>query len=542
MNKTILINGAIRDTSELHLILDYILYHIDRNKVEIDVLVSTWKNDINQHNKFIRYFHKRNVKFIGSPELDITGPANIYRQWRTIEAGLNYIDDDKLVLKGRTDKFLLRKDIIRSFIESKFQSNCLDQLSKHTLAVEHFSTSLPFMAKDMIFLGTVSAIRKILHFSVRTKYLADHIYNGIGPECFLWLELASNNNILMQLVQNTDLRFVSNDIIEKGLPLAIKESKKDIIYLYNEWIKTFDENLCFISDVLQCKEVEPFLVNEGSYKYEIGDRSSYEQVKLLISKESPVQITLSDIGIEKKYFTDDKAQEDEDIEHPFKDIKQEIRDDDITANIVLIRDKIIKKELYSANPDTASLKDALHWNIRQRHRDTIDMVYDWIEKNDSRKLLYISKEDIVFVIERSFDFFCFSNDFESIDKSILNFTKYFKSSASLSTRVAEHFFRINKKLRALYWFIKSYRIKNDSLGVNHGLGCTLLDLGLPGFACIFLRKAYAIAPHDQTVIFTSFRANLKSKNFKESNMYKGLLKGQLYTEAVKIDNMTNTSS
>ncbi|EOI7387734.1 hypothetical protein OZ803_004115, partial [Yersinia enterocolitica] len=202
MRKVILLNGAIRDTEEFILIIDYILYKKSLIKEDVDIIISTWHEDINNNIDLFTWIVSKGIRVVGSGNIDIGGPANIFRQWRTLDAGLSIIPQESYILKGRTDKFLLRKDAIDAFLQVDLNSpEIIFTIENNQLAVEHVSISLPFMAKDMIYLGTREAMRKVVHYSVRTQYTADHIFNGIGPECFLWLESCSLDPLVMSLIQ-----------------------------------------------------------------------------------------------------------------------------------------------------------------------------------------------------------------------------------------------------------------------------------------------------------------------------------------------------
>ncbi len=498
--------------------------------------MSTWQQDIQKYNTLVNHFNGKGVKFIAVPDLDEGGPANIYRQWRTMEAGLCYIPSDAIVLKGRTDKFLLRKDIISAFINNDFRVDGLDRLNKDILAVEHISTSLPFMAKDMIFLGTASAIRKILHYSVRTKYVADYIYNGIGPECFLWLELAKQNNEVMQLIQKLDFRFISNHVIEQHLLESIDTIDNNILFLYHKWIEVFEQNLCFISDILMCDEKVSWVIDEGIWKYIIGDRTSYNQLKSLMLTKQPEHPQLSQSeNLNGVFLYQNNNSEEITVEHPFESIQEEIRQDysPQMSDVVLIRSRLIDQELSKQVPHPKNLEDALHWNIRQRDRNTLQMAYQWMMNNDSN-LKYITLDNQIFVLERMLDFFTFSNNQIAIDNTIKSLPKLFKATSLLKTRVAEYYFRHQKLWKALYWFYMAYVENKKDLGINHGLGCTLLDLKLPRIAIKYLKQAHNTAPFDQTAIFTLFRATVETKNFNEANKLKALLNGNLLIEANNI--------
>jgi hypothetical protein len=542
MKKTILLTGAIRDIEEFHLIVDCILHKIRKYGATAEVIVSTWHEDICERQPFFSWLTRQGVRIIGSSSIDEGGPANVFRQWRTLEAGLSHIDENHMVLKGRTDKFLLRKDVIDAFLRASDDSPLLTRLAENgQLALEHISLSLPFMAKDMVYLGTVSAMRQILHYSVRTKYCADHIFNGIGPECFLWLEFCKSSQDVMSLIQKVDLRAVSNLVMSGGMVDKFDWSQLDphVVALYRRWFETFDMHFTFLTDVLGCNPVPSWPIDEGSWRYQIGDRKEYEQLKQWLAIYPPVSGPLipdaSFLNSTREYYGNVV-----DAVEPalaFANYLDDIRSNDERrfSDIVLLRQAVIERELANAEPDKTALVNALHWNIRQRDRNTLMMVYDWL-MSDALECAYLSENDQIFVIERVVDLFTFSGNNSAIEKTIIRLPWMFKGSASLRTRVAEYHFTHRRLYRALYWFILSYRQNHNELGVNHGLGCTLLDLGFPRIALRYLRRAHAIAPADQTASFTLIRALNACAHRGEGLVLLAQLTGELRSEAERILN------
>lgn len=543
MKKTILLNGAIRDIEEFHLIIDYILYKINKYSANVEIVVSTWHDDIANRQPFFSWLVQRGIRVIGSASIEDGGPANIFRQWRTLEAGLSYIDESSVVLKGRTDKFLLRKDVIDSFLLSSDSSPQLNELlASNKLALEHISLSLPFMAKDMVYLGSVSAMRRILHYSVRTKYCADHIFNGIGPECFLWLEYSKDSQQVMTLIQKVDLRAVSNFIMSAGIIDKFDWSTVDphIVALYRHWFEVFDKNFVFLTDVLNCNATESWPIDEGSWRYQIGDRKEYQYLKNAVNACPAPSLPLIPeapfLNSTREYFGNETHATEPSL--AFNSFLEDIRNSNERnySDIVLLRQSVIERELANGTPDATTLTKALHWNIRQRDRNTLTMAYGWLMSN-SKNCIYLNAEDKVFVIERVVDLFTFSGNNEAISETIRKLPALFKGSASLRTRVAEHHFTHRRLYQALYWFILSHQKSGNELGVNHGLGCTLLDLGLPRLSLRYLKKAHSIAPADQTAAFTLIRALCACSRQKECFSLISLLTNSLRIEAERLMNV-----
>ncbi|EKN4829938.1 hypothetical protein AB4870_002110 [Yersinia enterocolitica] len=80
MRKVILLNGAIRDTEEFILIIDYILYKKSLIKEDVDIIISTWHEDINNNIDLFTWIVSKGIRVVGSGNIDIGGPANIFRQ------------------------------------------------------------------------------------------------------------------------------------------------------------------------------------------------------------------------------------------------------------------------------------------------------------------------------------------------------------------------------------------------------------------------------------------------------------------------------
>ena len=531
MNLNIILNGAIRDREEFILILEYILHHANKSPNSIRLIVSTWHEDLVSCKELIDYYYSRGVIFLGSASLSTGGPANIYRQWRTFDAALSFLQDEDIVLKSRTDKVLLRKDILLSFIfADQNQVSAIREANK--VGVEHISTTLPFMAKDMYFLGTVNNLRTLTSYSVRTSFIADHIFNGIGPEVFLWLEYARNLNSVMKSIQSCDFRFISNRFIEaeESGSTIIDVLSHEEISLFKNWFYVFDKHLCFISDVLNSSYSPSWIIDEGIWRYKTGDRPDYEALK---NKFDYSGVNPNAYDHETNYFdsllnstsiyqSNDKSNANLPLSAPLAEIYQDIIHnlDSEFSNMVIIRSKIIEQYLNSSSSYSISdVKNALHWNIRQRDNQTLYIVFEWLTKR-SPNLSLVSSSDSIFVVERIFDMFKFKGDQDSIGKNIPKLPHIINSNASLLITSAEYYFTINRKWRALYFFVRAYLINDSSLGVNHGLGCTLLDLGFNYPALFFLRRAHNKYPNDNVASFTLYRCLLKLKLFANADQLK----------------------
>lgn len=543
MKKVILLNGAIRDTEEFILIIDSILYRLkkDSKNCDVEVIVSTWHEDIEQNRNLIDWMLDQGVKVIGTSGLDVGGPANVFRQWKTLDAGLSLLPQNSFVLKGRTDKFLLRKDIVDSFLNVDLESEKLKKIiAEDRLALEHISLSLPFMAKDMIYVGTVKAIRKTTHFSVRTQIVADHIFHGIGPECFLWLESCSTDPFVMNAIQRYDFRKISNELLSNNDVFNFEWETIDanVVELFRKWFNSFDNQFSFISEVLGCNSSPSWIIDEGSWRYQIGDRNEYDKLKLELEKSDREANILQKECINSVMFVGKSVANRPTIITPFEDQLDQIRNSSSAeySDIVLLRRKLIESELKCKTPNNDLLSKALHWNIRQRDRGTIEKVYQWI-MDDNQCLKYVPDQDRSFVIERMVDYFTFQNNQKAIEVTIKIANKYFKRNKNLNLRLAEYHFSKANKYSALFYFWKAYQNSPESLGSNHGLGCTLLDLGLTGMALRFLYKAHRIMPNDQTAAFTLIRALCKKSKFEEAKTLLPILSGPLLVEAERIINV-----
>lgn len=539
MNLNIILNGAIRDQEEFILIIEFILHHSNKSPNSIRIIVSTWHDDLLAYREIIDYFHSRGVIFLGTASLATGGPANIYRQWRTFDAALTFLEDDDIVLKSRTDKVLLRKDILLSFIFAE-DSQILAIRQSNKVGVEHISITLPFMAKDMYFLGSVNNLRALTSYSVRTSFIADHIFNGIGPEVFLWLEYARNLNSVLKTIQSFDLRFISNKVIEaeSNGKSILDILSSDEVSLFINWFSLFDYHLCFISDVLNSSISPSWLIDEGIWRYKTGDRPDYELLKKKFnyslvntnSSQNYTGLSLCSLNSTSLYQSHESKISKLPLSDPLVDIYDDIIQnlDPEYSNMVLIRNKIIDQYLNSNKAySIQDIKNALHWNIRQRDNQTLYNVFDWLTSN-SPNIVLVSREDSIFVVERIFDMFKFKGDQDSIGKYIPKLIRLINGNSLLLITAAEYYFSENQKLRALYFFVRAYLIDNSSLGVNHGLGCTLLDLGFNYPALVFLRRTHSIYPHDNVACFTLYRCLLKLKKLSEAHQLKNQIPSSFF--------------
>lgn len=250
-------------------------------------------------------------------------------------------------------------------------------------------------------------------------------------------------------------------------------------------------------------------MDEGSWKYLIGDRPDYSALKVSMAQspvlEAPVRLTVPYLNSSAEFVSVELNAEAP--AYPFPDQVERIRNDNARefSDIVLLRKAIIEAEVARPEPDRAKLMRALHWNIRQRDRGTLNLAYGWLLAADP-KVSYLNDADQLFVLERMIDFFTFQQDFEAIGHAITKLPHLFRQDPRLTVRVAEHYFRHHKRFHALYYFARAYQRMPNNLGVTHGLGCTLLDLRFPRVAVYFLEKSHRLSPGDQTACFTLLRA------------------------------------
>ncbi len=512
MGYSILINGSLRDSEELSLILQFVVSEIARHPESriTKVVVSTWKEEAIANPKFISWAQSMGITFKLSDSVNYGGPANYVRQMLTLDAGLDDFPADEIVFKTRTDKALLRKDAIRAFISASSSDELLATLANR-LAIEHISTTVPFMAKDMILMGRTSSIRELVSFSERTRHIAEYIYWGMGPEVFLWLEYARNLPGITAKLRNQDLRETSTqlcrDLADDQFENALRKNAI-LRELFSEWIKVFDQRFLFISETLGVRAIQPWLVDEGSWRYQIGDRPDLEKMRQAVrsqacEKNQSLSTSAQDIFTLQSHnpFT---SLPDTQIFEILESLEQS------NSDIILIRRKIIFSFL-QGHPNAAdenSFAQALSKNLRHRDPEIIESVIEWMQTR-SPNLRHVSNADKIFALERAIERASLQGDFTKREALIGIARDQKLSSSILTLQAAEVNYSNRRPIRALVSFIRAYRLDPNSLGPNHGLGCVLLDLRLARLAEKYLSEAHRISPQDQTAAWTLFRCSIR---------------------------------
>lgn len=517
MSNYIVINGAIRDVEELSLLIQFINREItEAESASISgIRISTWRSEELRNQSFISWAKSYGIDFVFSDDLTSGGPANYFRQMRTLDNGISDLGDSDIVFKTRTDKALLRKDALRAFVNQCAGTRLSEHLGNR-LALEHISFTVPFMAKDMVLLGRADSMRKAISYTERTRYVAESIYTGMGPEVFMWLEYAATRSSLTNILANCDLRAVSNDLVQLTEDSEIIEyfrKNRRVAYLYSLWVETFRHNFTFLSDSLGVREVQPWLIDEGSWKYQIGDREALKRLSRLIPSERE-----SGFGGQEKGKPLSRIRN-----NPFTALPEE-KLEDIFANdsaenseIVLIRRSIISEFLSEPNPNDGQFRQALQFNIRHRDAATLLEIKSWFLTNN-KNLKYVTKEDLIFVLERCLDLSALRGNW-SERKELANLARRRGLlSASILLNIAESKYSDRRILGSVFWFSRAWRADPNSLGTNHGLGSILLDLRLTSLALRFLLKASEIAPQDPTAAWTLFRCFVRMRKIAEAKI------------------------
>lgn len=534
MANYILINGALRDLEELSLIIRYILKRIrETPESQIHgVIISTWRTDATRHPDFVAWAESLGVKFKYSEEINYGGPANYFRQMVTLDAGLLDLEDSDVVLKTRTDKALLRKDVFNSFIQKSVTKDFSRNLGDK-LAIEHFSISVPFMAKDMVLLGTARTLRRAVSFTERTRYVAASTYFGMGPEVFMWLEYAKDSKLVMNAIRDFDFRIISSEIVGRYLSGNLQDwfsKNTGIANLYSEWIRVFESEFCFLSEILQTREIRPWTIDEGSWKYLIGDKSDLHLIKAAL----PLRSLTPKVDNPTKWSSSDALSG----QNSFSNLSKEAVEQILSSteyehsDIVLIRRKVIKEYL-SSGKGREEFIQAMKMNIRHRDSEALSTVKGWVLEG-SRLLDVIDKDDLLFALEKNIELASLKSDWA--ERAILvrwGKSKGFSSSL-VSLTLAETYYSNRKPVPALYWFFKSWQRERDSLGVNHGLGCVLLDLRMTRLAVKFLEKAHGIAPHDKIASWTLLRAYARLRQYDKAKNLLHLIEEAHLVEAERI--------
>ncbi|MFD1455923.1 hypothetical protein ACFQ44_09625 [Levilactobacillus lanxiensis] len=175
--------GTVRDQVDFSLMMDYLLQCREQGIIQ-GIVVSTWVHEFDELSDLQMKLAMNNVEVIMSPTNDqLVGDmgansVNYWRQAKQMQAALDVIPTDAIVLKTRTDRALpaTRKliamldeaDALPSVAEQaeERQLTGIPQVFDHQIAIFKARTGRLLQFTDFAFMGYSKDIRKLINFDI----------------------------------------------------------------------------------------------------------------------------------------------------------------------------------------------------------------------------------------------------------------------------------------------------------------------------------------------------------------------------------------
>ncbi len=204
------------------------------------IIFSTWDYEAEKNSEIISFLGKNNVIVIATKEPEDRGIGNIWCQMKSLDVGLSKIDEDRFVLKNRTDIYI-NPNFLRELFNKKESLLKINRnlpngnIFKYKVWVHYYELKTPFHMGEECFFGHHHDIKLLVNYdkSYDEKYKVgdaiSHIRKFIHP--FLnnypilydYLKTYSKDSFLKTLA----IKF-SHKIFEvRGFKIARKISAKN---------------------------------------------------------------------------------------------------------------------------------------------------------------------------------------------------------------------------------------------------------------------------------------------------------------------------
>ncbi|WP_125763123.1 hypothetical protein [Levilactobacillus mulengensis] len=175
--------GTIRDQVDFSLMMDYLLHCREQGIIQ-GIVVSTWENEFEQLGDLQLKLALNNVAIVMSPTNDAmvadmhANSVNYWRQAKQMQAALDLIPTDAIVIKTRTDRALpSTKRLIAMLDEAdplplvaeQAEAKHLTKIPRvfdHQIAIFRARTGRILQFSDFAFMGYSKDIRKLTNFDI----------------------------------------------------------------------------------------------------------------------------------------------------------------------------------------------------------------------------------------------------------------------------------------------------------------------------------------------------------------------------------------
>lgn len=181
--------GNIRNEVEVDLLLDYLLRCREEGKIQ-GIIFSTWENELDNFSELRRQLKDNGIQVIFNKPIDHvvndvkSESVNYWRQTVQLQAALNVIPSEAIVIKTRTDRampatrklieMLADEDPLPAVrdVRERLSLMAFPQEFAHQIAIFHARTGRAFQFTDFAFMGYSTDLRKLLNFDISEFYYA----------------------------------------------------------------------------------------------------------------------------------------------------------------------------------------------------------------------------------------------------------------------------------------------------------------------------------------------------------------------------------
>ena len=160
-----LITGKIRDPQVFGQVMSMMIRLRDRG-VFRRIILSAWQEDLILMKDFITQLVINHVLVVDNGrELPVRSCGNYWEQVKTLQGGLEQIEDGILVFKTRTDILFYGGDeTVAAIVTQNLGCTCNLYGLKHKIWIPSFVALQPFFMADQCFMGLADDFRKFLRF------------------------------------------------------------------------------------------------------------------------------------------------------------------------------------------------------------------------------------------------------------------------------------------------------------------------------------------------------------------------------------------
>jgi len=217
--------GTIRNEVDFSLILDYLLRCRAEGKIQ-GIVFSTWQHELDDFPELEKQLRVNDIKIaLNTPVEDLvkdikSESVNYWRQTVQLQAALNVIPDDAIVIKTRTDRaipvtrklvaMLDEKDPLPdvSVVRKRLSLQAFPQEFTHQIAIFHARTGRAFQFTDFAFMGYSMDLRKLLNFDVSELYYSRGMVANMQ---FFVYPFVRDYPIIKDYYRRINFRFLIND-------------------------------------------------------------------------------------------------------------------------------------------------------------------------------------------------------------------------------------------------------------------------------------------------------------------------------------------